>query len=642
MPKLLSRAIVLCLFAVWTNFPSDARSEPFTFAVVGDYGAAAAPGYWPGEGYVATMIDQWDPDIVITTGDNNYQWGSAETIDENIGQFYSQYIGNYQGDYGEGAGNEPGDNRFFPVIGDHDWATKVPVDDLFLPKPFLDYFTLPGEGFENSSENELFYDFRIGDTHFFAYDTSAPQPARRDINSPQAAWLKTELEESDAAWKVVYLHFPPFASDQRSTPIIQLPYQEWGADVVFAGHSHIYERLLVNNRRNDNFLYITSGVGGKSLAPDSRFINPVVGSYVKFNKSHGAVLVTIDDSIATFDFYSTDDGANGANGGRLIDRFVIDQDAPPLTSMPGPAAEMLTLVSSGEVWRYLDDGSDQGTAWREVGFVDDPTTTGWQDANAEFGYGDGDEVTEILFGDEPSRKHITTYFRKNFMVEDTSEFTGLVLELLKDDGAAVFINGQEALRADLPVDAQFDSLATVGTVELGETTFYPYPLSADLLTEGKNLLAVEIHQSQAWDNDLSFDMRLLAAIAPTLPTWQNPTDPFDVDDNSIVNALDLVLLIRDINGDGPRDLDQGNEPSLFLDVNGDELFNALDVLFVVRYLNERVVDPSSAAQANLALNEQQVGSVISVPEPASVGLLLCGIAVVLTTRFWARRRPTLK
>ncbi|MBT8190906.1 MAG: hypothetical protein KJO29_10805, partial [Bacteroidia bacterium] len=38
-----------------------------------------------------------------------------------------------------------------------------------------------------------------------------------------------------------------------------------------------------------------------------------------------------------------------------------------------------TLISTNASWKYLDDGSDQGTAWRATGFND----TSWQSGNAE-------------------------------------------------------------------------------------------------------------------------------------------------------------------------------------------------------------------------------------------------------------------
>jgi hypothetical protein len=64
-----------------------------TVGVVGDYGAAYAGGAsFSNEQAVANLIKSWNPDFIITTGDNNYPNGEASNIDTNIGQFFHEYI----------------------------------------------------------------------------------------------------------------------------------------------------------------------------------------------------------------------------------------------------------------------------------------------------------------------------------------------------------------------------------------------------------------------------------------------------------------------------------------------------------------------------------------------------------------------
>ena len=64
------------------------------------------------------------------------------------------------------------------------------------------------------------------------------------------------------------------------------------------------------------------------------------------------------------------------------------------------------------MWKYLDNGSDQGSDWVELGFNDDD----WNSGYAELGYGDGNETTLVGYGDDEDNKYITTYFRHMFMV----------------------------------------------------------------------------------------------------------------------------------------------------------------------------------------------------------------------------------
>ena len=104
-----------------------------------------------------------------------------------------------------------------------------------------------------------------------------------------------------------------------------------------------------------------------------------------------------------------------------------------LLTPPARGLATQTLVDQGATWRYLDDGSDQGIAWRDPGFED----SSWALGPAELGYGDGDEATVVDCGDcgvcpcDP--KFTTTYFRHSFFVADASAFNALQVSILRDD-----------------------------------------------------------------------------------------------------------------------------------------------------------------------------------------------------------------
>ncbi|MEJ2300503.1 MAG: metallophosphoesterase [Anaerolineales bacterium] len=245
--------------------------EPVRFAVIGDYGNGEQS-----EADVAELVKSWNPDFIITTGDNNYASGEASTIDENIGQFYHQFIYPYQGTYGAGAEA----NRLFPSLGNHDWYTAG-------AQPYLDYFELPG--------NERYYDFEWGPVHLFALDGDPNEPDGVGASSDQAAWLQSRLADSTAPWKIVYNHFPPFSSGPHgNTDWIQWPFQEWGATAVLAGHDHTYERLLV-----DGLPYFVNGLGG---AAKYNFESPVPGSQIRYNADFGAMLIEASEESLTFQF----------------------------------------------------------------------------------------------------------------------------------------------------------------------------------------------------------------------------------------------------------------------------------------------------------------------------------------------------
>lgn len=258
------------------------RSEPaetdaarsLRFAVIGDYG-------FPAQGAldVAAMIEGWDVDFVVTAGDNNYPDGTAETIDLNIGKPYHAFIHPYNGAHGEGAT----ENRFWPSPGNHDWNTGT-------LQPYLDFFELPG--------NERYYAIRKGSVEIFLLDSDGAEPDGRTADSVQAQWLQGALAASDATYKLVVMHHPPYSSgDHGNTAEMQWPFADWGADVVIAGHDHTYERLTV-----DGFPYLVNGLGGAFFY---QFGEPIAGSEVRFTGALGAQRVEETAEGLRFEFVTT-------------------------------------------------------------------------------------------------------------------------------------------------------------------------------------------------------------------------------------------------------------------------------------------------------------------------------------------------
>jgi hypothetical protein len=169
-------------------------------------------------------------------------------------------------------------------------------------------------------------------------------------------------------------------------------------------------------------------------------------------------------------------------------------------NLPGGIPQV-TLVSNGSTWKYLDNGSDPGTAWRQPSFND----ASWVSGPAELGYGDDDEARVVSYGSDPDNKHVTTYFRHAFNVTNLAAVTNLILRLHRDDGGIVYLNGVEVFRDNMPAGTVNYRTLAVSGVE-GETVQTNLPYS--LLLTGTNVLAVEIHQVQVDSSDLSFDLSL--------------------------------------------------------------------------------------------------------------------------------------
>ena len=172
-----------------------------------------------------------------------------------------------------------------------------------------------------------------------------------------------------------------------------------------------------------------------------------------------------------------------------------------------------TLISKGATWRYQDDGSNQGTAWKEIGFND----SSWHGPQAaRLGYGDDGETTpKLTFGPSSTNKYITYYFRRSFVVGDTSKYTGLKLRLLRDDGAAVYLNGTKVALPqtvdNMPDSFDYLTLASSTVSGTDEQTYFEASISPTLLSPNTtNVIAVEVHQSVKDSSDLGFDMELVA------------------------------------------------------------------------------------------------------------------------------------
>lgn len=276
----------------------------FTFGVIGDYGSGSAARR------VSTEMKRWNPTYVATVGDNaydgdapldaagNFVW-SGSTIDRSIGQWFWAFIGNYRGAYGSGpAPARP--SRFFPALGNHDWDGS-PADGVWSKLPYRSYFTLPG--------NERYYSVRTGPVQLFVLDSEPRSPGTGaqyetdgvDADSVQGRWLRDQLADSTARFKIVVMHHPPYTSASRGgTAILRWPFAQWGASMVLAGHEHQYERLVVPG----GVPLIVTGHGGQSLTGTFPKDPSPATSVVRVGDRYGALRIDVTPSGATVRMYS--------------------------------------------------------------------------------------------------------------------------------------------------------------------------------------------------------------------------------------------------------------------------------------------------------------------------------------------------
>ncbi|HWL73347.1 MAG TPA: PKD domain-containing protein, partial [Burkholderiaceae bacterium] len=191
----------------------------------------------------------------------------------------------------------------------------------------------------------------------------------------------------------------------------------------------------------------------------------------------------------------------------------VGPSAQHIDFIGGTSAPPVTLVAAGAVWKYLDKGTDEGTAWQAPLFND----LTWSNGPAQLGYNEGDEATRIEDNATPgyngpdTDRYITYYFRHSFNVANPATLTNLVLNVLRDDGAIVYLNGVEIrdldgmiIRSNMPSGAiNSATVASSNIPDTAEGSWLEYALDPTLLVEGQNVIAVEIHQSTNTSSDIS-------------------------------------------------------------------------------------------------------------------------------------------
>ncbi|MBK1829432.1 lamin tail domain-containing protein [Verrucomicrobiaceae bacterium R5-34] len=182
--------------------------------------------------------------------------------------------------------------------------------------------------------------------------------------------------------------------------------------------------------------------------------------------------------------------------------------AATIINYDGTGGVPTNFVQTGDDWSYLDDGSNQGTAWRAKIFNDNT----WSSGPSELGYGDGDEATVVGYvdvdpGSNGIQKNVTTYFRKSDInIADLSQYESFTLNYWYDDAIAIYVNGVEVDRKNLTANAPYDEFSS-GTVT--DNAFGSITLPVSYFTQGNNTIAAEVHQRSYTSTDLSFSLNMV-------------------------------------------------------------------------------------------------------------------------------------
>ncbi len=163
----------------------------------------------------------------------------------------------------------------------------------------------------------------------------------------------------------------------------------------------------------------------------------------------------------------------------------------------------ITAIEFGSAWRFYDRGPAP-SEWTLAGFDDG----GWATGAAQLGFGDGDEQTTLARTVDGDGLH-TAYFRHTVVLAPDDQVETATVELLADDGAVVWVNGQRVVTDNLPGGPiDYFTLSSSGRWGPAEQEVRSFAVPGDVFQSGLNQVAIEVHQRDRWSSDLSFDARL--------------------------------------------------------------------------------------------------------------------------------------
>ncbi len=226
--------------------PSVGTKKSTRIWVIGDSGK-------PGDDQIdvfnqyTTYTGNRGTDLWLMLGDNAYSDGTDSEYEDGMFKPYSKMLRN---------------TPLFPTLGNHDdclnrvssgSCTDLP-ESLDNVAPYYDIFTLPEDGESGGlrSGTEAYYSVDYGDIHLVSLNSQT-----HSNSSAMQAWLEADLQQTTATWIVAFWHHPAYTngshnsdnegslSNMRENFVGIL--ESYGVDLVFAGHSHQYERTAFLN-----------------------------------------------------------------------------------------------------------------------------------------------------------------------------------------------------------------------------------------------------------------------------------------------------------------------------------------------------------------------------------------------------------
>ncbi|RJE71733.1 hypothetical protein BGP76_06495 [Reichenbachiella sp. MSK19-1] len=196
----------------------------------------------------------------------------------------------------------------------------------------------------------------------------------------------------------------------------------------------------------------------------------------------------VSDSSAPDSFWAFPEFELAAGGYLVV--FASDKDRKT------PPTYWRTVIDQGDIWQYFVPTAEPSSEWTSDSF----DASGWLEGPTSIGYGDDDDQTII----EATN---AVYLRKTFAVDGAASIDRLLLDIDYDDGFVAYLNGTEIARSGLTgTPPGFDESSALREATMyhgGAPERYDVSDHSDLLVEGENLLAIQLHNAGSGSSDLT-------------------------------------------------------------------------------------------------------------------------------------------
>lgn len=167
------------------------------------------------------------------------------------------------------------------------------------------------------------------------------------------------------------------------------------------------------------------------------------------------------------------------------------------------------IVSNGDEWYYYDRGS------LEADWYTKSVNSYWKSGKTPLGYGDRKVVTDMYYGDDKDRKHITKYFKKDINIKNN--YIAYEFKIQYDDGFVLYVNGKELYRENMPNGSiTNETLAVVRIQGREESEFKIKIFESNIFKKGKNTISVGVHQNRPSSSDCIFSLDIIGHTNPEI------------------------------------------------------------------------------------------------------------------------------